>query len=613
MLRAWFWFAISGACLALAVAWDAGAATVLEKTITVNVSPSGQVRERVAIKLRLESKSDLEAWALYPIYLDQNRQLESFAAWIVRDGQREKVGRKRQDRVEYSGSSIVESSHYFHTVEFPGLREGTVLELAHTVAIDPYFASDQTSLLEDDPIERLEVTVRGVSSWRLDGPADGLETEELADGVVIRGSDLAAIDPPDLAAGGAASQPVLRYAWGGAQSWHAVGRWYLDLLASVPRQAQPVRALAAELTTADETPRQRLEALLAFLRRKIRYVAVEVGIGGFQPSAPEDTLNRKWGDCKDKSLLLIDLLDEVGIEAYPALILLSKDRRIDAEFPSPGQFNHLIVAVPEQAVEITDGDPVAGGYLFLDPTQTLGGARWLHPGVQDQDALVVTSEGGSLVRTPTLPRHERRILGVEVEVSENGDARGRAGLRFEGSDAIGFIQQMENAPPERTSEDVLRIFQVLLPGARLSGAGWEEVEGEVPTVQMSLAVEIEGLVGGVERPAFVLHSLRAAPEPRLLEDLDVAVAYPAREIETHWRLDLPEGWCPPRSETQSVDNAAGSFKQVVGMTPGGRVAVERSTRLDQPWLEVEQLDDLKEIALAEHRASRRRIRLRCEE
>ncbi len=613
MLRAWFWFAISGACLALAVAWDAGAATVLEKTITVNVSPSGQVRERVAMKLRLESKSDLEAWALYPIYLDQNRQLESFAAWIVRDGQREKVGRKRQDRVEYSGSSIVESSHYFHTVEFPGLREGTVLELAHTVAIDPYFASDQTSLLEDDPIERLEVTVRGVSSWRLDGPADGLETEELADGVVIRGSDLAAIDPPDLAAGGAASQPVLRYAWGGAQSWHAVGRWYLDLLASVPRQAQPVRALAAELTTADETPRQRLEALLAFLRRKIRYVAVEVGIGGFQPSAPEDTLNRKWGDCKDKSLLLIDLLDEVGIEAYPALILLSKDRRIDAEFPSPGQFNHLIVAVPEQAVEITDGDPVAGGYLFLDPTQTLGGARWLHPGVQDQDALVVTSEGGSLVRTPTLPRHERRILGVEVEVSENGDARGRAGLRFEGSDAIGFIQQMENAPPERTSEDVLRIFQVLLPGARLSGAGWEEVEGEVPTVQMSLAVEIEGLVGGVERPAFVLHSLRAAPEPRLLEDLDVAVAYPAREIETHWRLDLPEGWCPPRSETQSVDNAAGSFKQVVGMTPGGRVAVERSTRLDQPWLEVEQLDDLKEIALAEHRASRRRIRLRCEE
>ncbi len=49
------------------------------------------------------------------------------------------------------------------------------------------------------------------------------------------------------------------------------------------------------------------------------------------------------------------------------------------------------------------------------------------------------------------------------------------------------------------------------------------------------------------------------------------------------------------------------------MTPGGRVAVERITRLDQPWLEVEQLDDLKEIALAEHRASRRRIRLRCEE
>ncbi len=592
----------------------AGAATVLEKAIAIDVTPGGKVRESVRLELRLETTGDLEDWAYFPVLLDDNRRLESFEAWVVdRDGKREKVGRKRQDRVEYSGDGAVESSHYFHVVEFPGLRQGMTLELAHVVLIDPYFSSAQIDLLEDDAITRLEVTVRGVSRWRLDGPADGLEVTALEHGVVVRGRDLAAIDRPDLAAGGAASEPVLRYAWGHEQSWQDVGRWYRGLLAGLPRHGLPVRRLAAELTTGERAPRRRLEALLAYLRRKVRYVAVEVGIGGYRPSAPEEVLSRKWGDCKDKSLLLVDLLEEQGIAAHPALILLAGDRRIDPDFPSPAQFNHLIVAVPRDEVEISDGDPVAGGYLFLDPTQTHGGARWLHPGVQDQDALVITPEGGVLVRTPTLPRQERRVLGVDLEVSVTGDAHGRAGLRLEGSGAVGFIEQMASAPPERTEEDVLRIFEGLLPGARLSGASWQQLAGEIPAVQMSLAVEIEGLVAGRQRPTFQLQSLRATPEPRQLDELDSALAYAAREVQTSWRLTLPEGWCPPRTETKKVENALGSFRQFVGLTPGGRVAVERGSSLRRRWIEPAELPALKELALAEYRASRRRIRLVCGE
>ncbi len=607
--------ALFAGCLALALTLgsSAEAATVLEKTIAIDVT-GGQVRESVRLRVRLETATDLEDWAYYPVYLDDNRRLQSFEAWVVdSEGRREKVGRKRQDRVEYSGEGAIESSHYFHVVEFPGLGEGSVLELAHVAVIDPYFSSDQIDLLEHDPITRLEVVARGVSRWRLDGPAEGLEVTELENGVAVRGRDLAAIDRPDLTAKGAASEPVLRYAWGDEQSWQDVGRWYRGLLAGLPRQAQPVRRLAAELTTEEQAPRQRLEALLAYLRHKVRYVAVEVGIGGYRPSPPEQVLSRKWGDCKDKSLLLVDLLEDQGIEARPALILLAGDRRIDPAFPSPAQFNHLIVAVPRDAVEIHDGDPVAGGYLFLDPTQTHGGGRWLNPGVQDQDALVITPEGGVLVRTPTLPRHERRVLGVDLEISATGDASGRAGLRLEGASAIGFIEQMASAPRERTEEQILRIFEGLLPGARLSGAGWQQVDGEIPTVQMSLAVEIQGLVAGVERPAFLLQSLRAAPEPRQLDDLDTAVAYAAREVKTHWRLTLPAGWCPPRSETKKVENTIGSFRQFVGLTPGGRVAVERGSILRRRWIEPAELPALKELALAEHRASRRRIRLVCGE
>ncbi len=611
MPRAWCWSAIS----LLALASAAGAATVLEKRVAVDIRADGGVSERVALKVRLETAGDLESWAAYPVRLDRNRRLESFAAWVVQgDGSRKKVGRRRQDRVEHSGGLTADSSTY-HVVEFPGLQSGTVLEIAHAVAVAPYFPSAQLGLLESDDIAELEVVVRGAGlRWRLDGPAEGLAAEELpGGGVAVRGRDLPAFDPPQLAAGGAASAPVLRWAWGTEPSWQGVGRWYRELLAGLPPDDGEVGRLAAELADDDEPPRQRLEALLAHLRRKVRYVAVEIGIGGYRPSPAAEVLERKWGDCKDKSQLLVELLARSGIEARPALVLSAADRRIDPEFPTPAQFNHVIVAVPEDAVEIGDGDPVAGGYLFLDPTQTHGGSRWLHPAVQDQDALVVTGDGGELVHTPLVPQHERKVLAVDLEVLPSGDASGRAGLLLEGSLATGFIDQMVNAPPERTAEDVRRIFHGLIPGARLSDLGWQQKEGDLPAVQMSLAVEIEGLVAGLERPAFELTSLRAAPEPRLLDDLVTAAAYPAGTAETLWRLTLPAGWCPPRAAEKTVENAVGRFAQTVAVADDGRVTVERRSVLRRRFFEPGELAELKELALAEHRAARRRIRLVCED
>ncbi|MEE8523402.1 MAG: transglutaminase domain-containing protein [Thermoanaerobaculia bacterium] len=610
MRRIWCWSATS---LLLATA-GAEAATVLSQQVTVEVLASGGVRERTALKVRLDSADDLDRWSSYPVYLDNHRSLEVFDAWITSSqGKRTKVKRKQQDRVEYSGQGIVESSVYFHVVDLPGLEVGATLDVRHTVAIDPYYPTGQQFLLRSDPISELEVVVRGPGvRWRLDGPAAGLEVEKLESGVRISGRDLEGLDPPVLAAAGAASWPVLRYAWG-ADGWQAVSGWYAKLLADLPRDSDVVRRLAAELTSEDQDPRQRLEALLAHLRRKIRYVAVEVGIGGYKPSPPAEVAERKWGDCKDKSLLLIDLLRQVGIEAHPALILSDRDRRIETEFPSPAQFNHLIVAVPSSAVEVHEDDPVADGYLFLDPTQTHGGARWLHPGVQDQDALVVTAEGGVLARTPLRPEHESRTLAIDLTVDENGDAAGRAGLRLGGSRAIGFIVQMENAPPERTVGDVLAIFNRLLPGAKLHDVGWQREEGDVPAIRMSAAVEIEGLIAISGRsPSFQLPSLGIAPEPRMFDDLAVAASYPARQARSLWRLALPEGWCPPRAKTSKVENAVGVFSETVTVDGAGRVDVERVTELRRRWIEPEELEDFKALAVAEYQASRRRIRLKCE-
>ena len=591
MRRVWFFWLLE-AVLALAVVAPASAATVLERTERYSIDVGGTVTESVRLRVRLEDAADIAAWDRFAVPLDENRSLEDFDARVIQPGKSpKKVGRRQQDKVESSGDFLYDSAHY-HVVDFEGLTPGSELMIEYRVKEEPYFPAGRMALAGQEPIEHLSVTIDGAGAawrYRVEGPMDGLTVEGLEGGVRIIGRDLPAVDPPSLAASGAAVYPILHFAWGGGREWRDVGEWHLDLSASVPRDAAAVRALAQELAQGLETPRQKLEAALAFLRRKVRYVAVEVGIGGYRPSAPGEVLERKWGDCKDKSYLLIDLLREMGIEAHPMLILLDRHRRIDPDFPSPGSFNHLIVAVDTEGLEVEPEDPVSEGYLFLDPTQTRGGIGWLHAGVQDQYGLLTVPGESHLVRLPVRPSYEGRILALDLDVDAEGNAKGRAGLRLRGSFAASWLDRIENQAPERTAEDVRDVFSHLLPGSRLSEVGWsaEDEEGEVPQMRMSMAVEIDSLVEGIDSsrgPSFRVEGLRSTPEPRKIDELAETTAraavVSAQVSTTYWRLKLPEDWCLPESSEKVTETAVGTFRQKI--VRGGKRALDARTHYRDP-------------------------------
>ncbi|MES1211264.1 MAG: transglutaminase domain-containing protein, partial [Acidobacteriota bacterium] len=329
----------------------------------------------------------------------------------------------------------------------------------------PWFPAGEVHLGSSSPTELLRVEVKGGGAgwrWRMDGALPGLTVSESPGGVVVTGRSLARVSPPELAPGEAWSGAVLRYGWGSAaeassEGWNGVGVWYDRLVANVPRNAAPVRDKARELTAGLQTRREKLEALLAFARRQVRYVAVEVGIGGYRPHTPQEVLERRWGDCKDKAFLLVDLLREAGIEAWPALIRLDQDGRVDREFPSP-QFNHVITAVRAEGLGLTDRDPVADGYLFVDPTQEVGALSWLSPGTQDQDALIVRDGKGELVRTPTLPAAETRQASVTVRLTSAGEMTGEARLEVTGSVGEAYLNLHRTGRPEEIERAVLRTF-----------------------------------------------------------------------------------------------------------------------------------------------------------
>lgn len=599
--------------LAVTLAPSSFAATVLERTETHTLEASGAVLERTLLRVRLDSEADVAQWSPYYIYLDDNRELVDLKASSGRSGGGlEKLKNRDQDMMQVPGAGELHSSARYKKLDFPPLPPGSVLDLDYTVKSKPYFPAGVLALTGGDATERLNVEVRGAPAgfrFAIEGDTTGLTVEPIAGGVRVRASGLPEVDAPDHAPGRIAGGPLLRYAWGEANDWAGVGKWYRDLTSSLPRNEDAVKAEARQLVAALAEPRQKLAALTRFVQEKVRYVAVQVGIGGFRPFPPGEVLANRWGDCKGKSFLLIDLLAEAGIPAYPVLIKADSGDGIDASFPAHNHFNHLIVAVPTAAVATKAGDATAAGLMFVDPTLTRGADAWLHPSTQGQHALVVKPDGAELVETPVVASSERTRLAVNLNLQDDGSGAGGAALSLTGAAASPLLDAIDTEPATQLESAARLIFSRLLPGVEIGAVSWQPGAGDLPDVSLSAAVKLPNAVqGDAGSRSFALPGFATTPEPRHFSERTVPAVVSPSADEVVWKLHLPAGWPLPEARLDEVANELGSYRFEVA--PGaGTVTVTERVTLNRRFVSPEESSKLRELALAEHRTAKRRIRL----
>ena len=142
----------------------------------------------------------------------------------------------------------------------------------------------------------------------------------------------------------------------------------------------------ARLTAGKTGPREKLDALYTYVSEQVRYVAVEFGIGGYQPHPALDVFRNRYRDCKDKTGLLQALLAAAGIPSYPALLSASRGVTEPAG-PMPGQFNHVITVVP-----------IGGELLWMDPTIAVAPFGVLSISVRCRQALLLEPGGQQTCR-----------------------------------------------------------------------------------------------------------------------------------------------------------------------------------------------------------------------
>jgi hypothetical protein len=291
-------------------------------------------------------------------------------------------------------------------------------------------------------------------------------------------SDLARIEDEDYRPAAAAIAARLDITYFGPDTpkigdgWEAMGRWY-NGLTSDRRVASPeIKDKVAQLISGKSSFDSKLRAITSFMQAEIRYVAIEIGVGGFQPHPAADVFHYRYGDCKDKATLLSTMLREAGIASD--YVVINTDRGVARKDVPSNSFNHVVVAVEipsgvDTSKYLSVFQSRAGQKMLLfDPTDSYTPLGAIGTHIQDRYALLVLPEGGEVIHTPILdPDSSRTVRQGKFTLTPEGAIAGTIVETRSGDTAASWRATFSSSNEQKRTETLERAVTHTLATAKL--------------------------------------------------------------------------------------------------------------------------------------------------
>lgn len=240
-------------------------------------------------------------------------------------------------------------------------------------------------------------------------------------------------------------------------SWDYFSAWGRSLTADVFETDTALDDVIAEIAKRGATVAQRLKGIYHFALTQIRYQQdYETFIAGVKPHSAVSVLSRGYGDCKDKSGLIIAMLRKLGIEAHLALVKTRGAGNVQAEVPSQ-QFNHAVVYVPQQ-----EGLEKA---RFLDATAESLDLDSLRSDTQGTLSLVLFPDGHRLIPIgyQDAKLNTNHTL-MDLKIDDQGNAAGKVTMRLHGQRAGALRKPIQNK--QILGQFIQSVAHSLYPGTR---------------------------------------------------------------------------------------------------------------------------------------------------
>ncbi len=233
------------------------------------------------------------------------------------------------------------------------------------------------------------------------------------------------------------------------QSWEEVGQWYANLQKDRVVPDEKIKVKAEEVIRGLQSEQDKVRALYEYVAKNFRYVSLSLGQGRYQPHPAADILVNQYGDCKDKHTLLAAMLASTGLRAYP--VLMNSSRKLDADMPSPGQFDHVITAIP-----------LGNETLWADTTAEVAPAGLLSPPLRNKKALMIPTAGPAhLETTPAAPPFlSSELVTIEGAVDDLGKITAHTHMVLRGDSEL-YMRIMFRRTPRSNWKDLSRVLSIV--------------------------------------------------------------------------------------------------------------------------------------------------------
>lgn len=384
------------------------------------------------------------ARGLVHVYFNPQRKIKSVHGWCIPvQGKDFEVKDKEATEISLAleGGELISDVKY-KVLQIPAADPGNIVGYEYEVEEQPFFLQDTWEFQESDPVRESHYSLQLPPGWEFKASwlnhaevkpiesSNNLWQWTVADVGAIR------TEPAMPPVSGVTGQMVVTLfpaggrAPSGFAAWSDMGRWYSGLLAGRFEASPEIKQQVAVITAGKPSQLAKMQVIAQFVQHNIRYVAIELGIGGWQPHPAPEVFAHRYGDCKDKATLTRSMLREIGAESYHVVINTERGA-VTADTPAHHGFNHAILAIklPEgmndPSLVAVLQHPKLGRLLFFDPTDEMTPFGQIRGALQANYALLVTPDGGELLALPQQPSAMNSIeRTAKLKLDENGNLIG---------------------------------------------------------------------------------------------------------------------------------------------------------------------------------------------
>lgn len=307
---------------------------------------------------------------------------------------------------------------------------------------------------------------------------------------------------------------------------------------------------------------------LRYVQDQIRYLGLEMGANTHQPHSPAEVFEHSYGDCKDKSLLLVTILQQERIPAYVALLNTVKKETMAETAPSTVEFNHAIVAIERSS-----------GYIYVDPTVTYQRGELINLYIPDYRYALVLREGETRLQPIEPDNFNETLINETLNARFTDSSELEVTTSYKGGKADDVRNSLSGMSNIELEESYLQYYAKMFDGIQHASSVVskdDSLKNEISVVE-SYKIPQLWYVNGEGKKAFEVFAKAIydeLPDPgSAFKNGPIALTYPSTIYYT-LTVMMPEQWSFPLNELHIKSN---SYQFDYTPTISGRVITLKYT------------------------------------